>query len=81
MGPHQCELCHSFMASGNIGVPTGDLLYVAPEMLAHYITAHRYAPPAEFVAALMASPLPGTPEYHDAVARFRVYERARWSEL
>jgi hypothetical protein len=76
-GLHTCELCHYFKAYGNIGVPAGDLLYVAPEMLAHYIEAHRYAPPAEFVAALLASPLPGTPEYHDAVARFRELERAR----
>jgi hypothetical protein len=85
MGPHQCELCHSFLASGNVGVPAGDLLYVFPEMLAHYIEAHRYAPPAEFVTAILASPLPGTPEYHDAVAKFRDYQREHrsnnWTEL
>lgn len=84
-GVHQCEVCHSSTGYGNVGVPAGDLLYVAPELLAHYIEAHRYAPPAEFVTAIMASPLPGTPEYHDAVAKFRDYQRKHlskmWTEL
>jgi hypothetical protein len=40
-------------------------------MVAHYVEAHRYAPPDEFVAAVLSAPLPGTPEYHEAVAAFR----------
>jgi hypothetical protein len=73
-GFHECELCQQSMATGNVGVPAEELLYVFPEMLAHYVEVHRYAPPAEFVAAVMAAPLPGTPEYHAAVAPFREYE-------
>ena len=73
MGVHECELCNSCMAAGNVGVPAGKLLYVAPEMVAHYVEAHRYAPPAEFIAAVMTAPLPGTTAYHNAVAGFREF--------
>ena len=48
LGSHRRELCGRSTASGNIGVPAGDVLFAAPEMVAHYIEAHRYAPPAEF---------------------------------
>jgi len=76
-GVHECELCRSFRRGGNVGVPAGELLYVFPDMLAHYVKVHRYAPPAKFVAAVMVAPLPGTPEYHEAVAAFREYEQRR----
>src|SRR5262249_22062005 len=71
LGPHRCELCGRCQASGNIGVPAGEVLYAAREMVAHYVEVHRSAPPAEFVAAVLSAPLPGTPEYADAVAAFR----------
>jgi hypothetical protein len=48
---------------GNFGVPSGDLLFVAPEMVVHYIEQHGYRPPAEFVAAVFRSPLPDTEDY------------------
>lgn len=71
LGSHLCELCGEYSASGNIGVPAGDILFAAPEMVIHYVEVHRYAPPTEFVAAVLAAPLPGTPEYTKAVAAFR----------
>jgi len=71
MGAHSCELCHRFNASGYIGIPAGDVLYAAPEMVGHYVEAHQYSPPAVFIQAVFAAPLPGTTEYHDAVAKFR----------
>lgn len=71
MGPHECELCWKCTASGNIGVPAGGVLFAAPEMVAHYVEVHKYAPPAEFVAAVLSAPLPGTSEYAEAVAAFR----------
>jgi hypothetical protein len=68
MGYHTCRFCHRAHGSGTFGVPAGDTLYWCPELVAHYVERHGYAPPAEFVAAVMASPLPGTPEYAAAVA-------------
>ena len=76
-GVHACEFCRPRLPPGrargslNFGVPAAELLYVAPEMVAHYVDAHGYAPPPEFVAAVLASPLPGTPEYAAAVENFR----------
>lgn len=69
-GPHKCELCRNYMAVGNIGVPGMGVLFAAPEMVAHYVEAHRYSPPPEFIAAVLSAPLPGTPEYHEAVSVF-----------
>jgi hypothetical protein len=72
LGKHCCELCHDFYAGGNIGVPDGQILFAAPEMIAHYVEKHQYRPPAEFVAAVLKSPLPGTEEYRAAVEPFRL---------
>lgn len=62
-GFHTCEFCDKAHGIGNFGVPSGDLLFVAPEMVVHYIQQHGYSPPTEFVAAVLGSPLPDTEEY------------------
>jgi hypothetical protein len=55
----------------NFGVPRTGLLFAAPEMLSHYVEAHGYRPPDEFIVAVLQSPLPGTAEYLAEVATFR----------
>ncbi|MEI8380511.1 MAG: hypothetical protein WCJ09_10300 [Planctomycetota bacterium] len=62
-GYHTCEFCGRANGIGNFGVPRGELLFVAPEMVVHYIEQHGYQPPAEFVDAVLRSPLPDTEEY------------------
>src|SRR5262249_25954503 len=69
-GHHTCEFCDRAHGTANFGVPAGDKLFFSPEMIAHYVEVHRYSPPAEFIAAIMSSPLPGTREYVNAVAPF-----------
>ena len=69
-GSHTCEFCGSFRTSGNVGVPWNDVLFVSPEMVAHYVETHSYLPPAEFIEAVLASPVPGTVEYAEAVQKF-----------
>jgi hypothetical protein len=56
-------------------VPGGDLLFVAPEMVMHYIEQHGYRPPAEFVAAVLRSPLPDTEEYQIIMEPFWHWHR------
>jgi hypothetical protein len=68
MGYHTCGFCSKAHGSGTFGVPAGNTLYFCPELIAHYVDQHSYAPPAEFVTAVLACPLPGTPEYAAAVA-------------
>lgn len=70
-GCHSCDFCGKALGSGSFGVPAGEKLYYAPDMIAHYVEQHDYDPPAEFIAAVIASPLPGTSEYATAVKRFR----------
>ena len=62
-GLHTCEFCEQAHGIGNFGVPSGDLLFVAPEMVVHYVERHGYRPPAEFVDAVLRSPLPDSEEY------------------
>jgi hypothetical protein len=77
-GYHTCEFCGRAHGTANFGVPAGDTMFFSPEMIAHYIEVHRYAPPAEFIAAVMSGPLPGTREYVNAVAPYLARQRALW---
>ncbi|MBI1832290.1 MAG: hypothetical protein HYR84_12675 [Planctomycetes bacterium] len=61
-GIHTCEFCGKAHGVANFGVPCDTLLYIAPEMIVHYIEEHGYCPPQEFVAAVLRSPLPDTDE-------------------
>jgi hypothetical protein len=75
-GFHSCEFCGRAHGTGQFVVPAGDRMFCSPPMIAHYVEAHRYAPPEEFVAAVLAAPLPGTREYVDAVAPCLARQRA-----
>ena len=72
-GWHTCELCSSgeegssLRGIKNIFVPGDGFLYVAPEMILHYIDRHAYLPPLEFHDAVCACPLPRSPSYLEAV--------------
>ena len=74
-GVHICEFCGRDAACGNFGVAVGDVLFVAPELLVHYVSSHGYLPPSEFLQAIAAAPLPWTPEYTESVQAFRRTER------
>jgi len=81
-GLHRCEFCGQVRMFGNFGVPAGEILYVAPEMVSHYVETHGYAPPSAFVAAVMSAPLPGTEEYTILVRQFRrLHRRAQVQRL
>ena len=59
-GFHECDLC-----AGPGGKPKGNgeihvigsdgLMYVAPELIVHYIAAHNYRPPQKFIDAVMTN--------------------------
>jgi hypothetical protein len=80
-GLHTCEFCGKDHDSRNFGVPSGDLLFVAPAMIAHYIEQHGYCPPMEFISAVVASPLPNTPAYVAVCSPFRELHERRMQEL
>jgi hypothetical protein len=86
-GFHECDFCSdpSFsylnvhkgdeelgMGNGEIWVFGDDgKVYVAPTLIYHYITQHRYLPPEPFVRAVLEAPLPDTPEYDRLAGQFR----------
>ncbi len=43
-------------------------IYAAPALIYHYVEAHHYQPPDEFIAAVLQGPAPGTAE-HRALIR------------
>ena len=75
MGWHACEFCslptarglkfsrYARLGSGNLWIPTASVVYVAPAMILHYIAEHGYAPPEEFIAAVLDCPPQGSREY------------------
>lgn len=65
-GHHDCEFCgplprSSFEGNGEIRVPAadGDIVYMAPQLVAHYVEVHRYLPPAAFIEAVLNHKIPG----------------------
>ncbi|MGV6800795.1 MAG: DUF7919 family protein [bacterium] len=76
-GFHYCTICKSddiiqypmgddnlLLGSAEIRIfGDNDVSYASPNMLLHYVTAHNYLPPKEFLAALLSSPVPPSKEY------------------
>jgi hypothetical protein len=59
MGFHRCDLClYAGDHTGNreLFVPGDGVIYVAPELIGHYMNAHGYRPPDEFCKAVLACP-------------------------
>jgi hypothetical protein len=58
LGFHHCDLCLYEGPPGkrNLFVPTEGMVFVCPELIAHYMNAHGYRPPEEFCAAVLACP-------------------------
>jgi hypothetical protein len=54
-GFHQCEFCKCEASQGNgeIHVSGRNGTYVAPTLVYHYVAAHAYQPPSEFIEAVL----------------------------
>lgn len=75
-GFHECGLCQfsgseshfenftfGSRSNGELYIPNGREIFVTPLAIAHYINAHRYLPPANFIEALMTCPPQGSVAY------------------
>lgn len=53
--------------ANEIRIPSvsGDKIYAAPDLILHYVLAHNYKPPQEFIDAVLTAPLPGTLEFEE----------------
>jgi len=78
-GFHNCDICedspertalHADAWGGaNLHVPRGRDVFVAPELILHYIRVHQYCPPPVFCDALMACPDMGSDAFFAAMSR------------
>ena len=69
-GFHPCDLCvYSPEKCGtkNVFVPGKERVYVAPELILHYMNAHKYRPPDEFCQSVAACPPMRSAEYRRAL--------------
>ena len=70
MGFHECDLCkfqfefQGEKGSTNLFIPHNRKIYACPELITHYINAHFYCPPREFLGAVFACPPMRSMEYH-----------------
>jgi hypothetical protein len=85
-GSHMCEFCPQstsrtatkdgrrlLLGSAEIRVFGSDgNIYAAPNLVYHYVSAHRYRPPATFLRALAEGPRPPSPEYFEVLARLEL---------
>ncbi len=77
LGYHKCPFCRDSsygalarrgeqeirLGSAEIRIIGKGAVYAAPNLVYHYVEAHNYRPPEEFIQAVLEGPLPGTPEY------------------
>lgn len=71
-GVHFCDLggCERAGGAQHIVIPSATCVYVAPDLIKHYVEVHRYAPPAEFVTALHACPPQSSAQYVELLIPF-----------
>ena len=55
------------MGVSNVYVPGNAVIYVAPSLVAHYVDAHEYQPPKEFMEAVLQCPPMRSMEYLRAI--------------
>ena len=69
LGGHECGLCqhHGPILQYDIFIPHNGRIFAAPGGITHYIRAHWYRPPDEFIEAVIACPDMGSAEYGTAL--------------
>ncbi len=84
-GLHGCEFCEAWRIEHCDQIRNGETLrlgyseirvfspdgraYAAPSLIYHYVAAHSYAPPSEFLTALRTGPRPTSDEYRAQLAK------------
>ena len=73
-GGHSCSICSPqgdsrAYGSRELFIPGNSTVYVAPELISHYIDDHSYAPPAVFIEAALSCPAMGSKAYFEALSR------------
>jgi hypothetical protein len=87
-GWHDCDLCvyrygpskmrtnPNTVGFKNLFVPGDAKIYVAPELILHYIDQHGYSPPAEFQQAVLDCPTMRSVPYLKAILKLGLTHKA-----
>lgn len=51
-------------------IPSTTCVYVAPDLVVHYVEQHQYSPPTEYIAAVLTCPEQSSDAYVDLLAPF-----------
>jgi len=70
-GMQVCEFCAEASGAQGLLVPAGDVLFVAPDLIGHYVRRHGYVPPDELSAAVWRCPEAGSRAYYECLLRFQ----------
>jgi hypothetical protein len=86
-GFHECEFCvepsefgiaalyaDEELRLGSAEIRATDrngMMYVAPNLIFHYVVQHHYRPPGEFIQAVLEGPLPDTLEYRESTKKWK----------
>ena len=87
LGYHECQFCENpffplevkrgeiitRLGNGEIRVIGQKVIYAAPTMIYHYVVAHNYLPPQEFVDAVLTGPSPASGEHKALVKETEVF--------
>ena len=70
-GFHSCDYCQDNKFSSNEMRIVGNdgTVYASPYLIIHYIEAHKYLPPQEFIEAVMTGPIPDSEKYNETIKR------------
>ena len=68
-GWHDCHFCEeNHHGSNELRVVGSDgMVYASPALIIHYVEAHKYLPPQQFIDAVMNGPIPGSDKYKEAI--------------
>jgi len=74
-GLHECSLCAAIRSCDsslpgshtNLFVPGDGVIFAAPGRVDHYLEAHSYLPPKQFIDAVLACPDVGSLKYKEAL--------------
>lgn len=70
LGVHTCGFCGSASGTQAILVPAGRVLFVAPDLVGHYVEEHDYRPCDAFIHGVAACPNPASPAYFALIRPF-----------
>ena len=80
LGVHECDLCNVKLLPERLNIIDGlgskttfvthkDKVYIFPDLIVHYINAHSYLPPTEFIEAVLNSKPQETMEYFKQISQ------------